>query len=72
MERKINEPFKDQRIKMVKAVCSKISETCSGYCYSNCNCWKHRDIIGHCSHYERRDGKDVIFQEVTEQQITKE
>lgn len=66
MERKVNETFKDQSGKMVKAVLADKPETCFACCYSNCKCWKHRDIIGDCIWFARSDNQDVIFKEETE------
>lgn len=63
MERKINEPFKDQRGKMVKAVLS--NPTCWGCCYKYSDCWRHGKVLGECICIERSDDQDVIFKEET-------
>lgn len=66
MERKINEPFKDQRGKMVKAVLADKPETCFGCCYKDLPLLCFSNILGGCSANCRSDNQDVIFKEVTE------
>ena len=67
MERKVNEVFKDFNGNKVKAVVENVPVeqlgTCDNCCYSNCDCWKHRDIIGVCTYIERSDNQYVIFKE---------
>lgn len=63
MERKVNEPFKDPRGKMVKAVLSNPDGSCCGCCYRG---FGINYCLYSCTSNCRSDGKDVVFKEVAE------